>query len=131
MKNKEKPKYTVWQNIGFMLRCAWKARPSVPFVCVAMALVAVAQSLCSLFVAPEILSRVESHAPLSELLMTIAVFAGLGFVLSFLHEYGEQNRMPGEIDVRSEIVRLVGHKACTTSFPNTRDPKVKKLQERA
>ncbi len=131
MKNKEKPKYNVWQNIGFMLRCAWKARKSVPFVCVGMAVLAVAQSLCDLFIAPEILSKVETHAPLSELLLTIATFAGLGFVLSFLQEYGEQNRLPGEIDVRSEIIIRIGHKACTTSFPNTRDPQVQKLQERA
>ncbi len=131
MKNKEKPKYNLLQNLGFMLRCAWKARKSVPFVCVAMALVAVAQNLCSLFVAPEILSRVESHAPLSELLLTIAIFAGLGFALAFLQSYGTENRMMGEIDVRSEIIRRIGRKACTTSFPNTRDPAVQKLQERA
>ncbi len=131
MKNKEKPKYSVWQNIGFMLECAWKARRSVPVICVAMALLAVAQNLCSLFIAPEILSRVETHAPLSELLLTIAVFAGLGFALSFLQRYGEENRMPGEIDVRSEIIFRIGHKACTTSFPNTRDPQVEKLRERA
>ncbi len=131
MKNKEKPKYSVWQNIVFMLECAWKARRSVPLVCIAMALLALAQNFCSLFIAPEILSRVETHAPLSELLLTIAIFAGLGFALSFLQRYGEENRMPGEIDVRSEIIRRIGHKACTTSFPNTRDPQVDKLQERA
>ncbi len=131
MKNKEKPKYNIWQNIGFMLGCAWKARKSVPFICVEMALLVVAQNLCGLFIAPEILSRVEAHAPLSELLLTIAFFAGLGFVLSFLQRYGEENRQPGEIDVRSEIIRRIGHNACTTSFPNTRDPAVEKLRERA
>ncbi len=131
MKNKEKPKYSIMQNIGFMLRCAWKARKSVPFVCVGMAVLAVAQSLCDLFIAPEILGKVEVHAPLSELLLTIGIFAGLGFILSFLQEYGDQNRFPGEVDVRSEIIRRIGHKACTTSFPNTRDPQVQKLQERA
>ncbi len=131
MKNKEKPKYSVWQNIDFMLRCAWKVRRSVPFVCVGMALVAVAQNLCGLFIAPEILSRVETHAPLSELLITIALFTGLGITLSYLQAYGNINRMSGEIDVRSEIIRRIGHKACTTSFPNTRDPGVEKLRERA
>ncbi len=131
MKNKEKPKYNIWQNIGFMLTCAWKVRRSVPFVCVGMALLVVAQNLCGLFIAPEILGKVETHAPLAEMLITIAVFAGFGVVLSYLQEYGNINRMSGEIDVRSELIRRIGHKACTTSFPNTRDPAVQKLQERA
>lgn len=127
----EKPKYNVLQNIAFMLRCAGKVRRSVPYVCVVMALIAVAQNLCNLFLAPQILRKVETQTSLSELLITIAIFAGLGFLVSFLLEYGEQNRMPGEIDVRSEIIRCIGHKACTTSFPNTRDPVVLKLLERA
>ncbi len=131
MKNKEKPKYSIRQNVAFMLACAWKVRRSVPFVCVGMALVAVAQNLCGLFIAPQILGRVEDHAPLWELLITIAVFTGLGVVLSFLQEYGNICRMSGEIDVRTEIIRRIGRKACTTSFPNTRDPEVGKLQERA
>ncbi len=131
MKNKEKPKYNLLQTLRFMLRCAWKARKSVPFVCVAMALIAVGQSLCQLYVAPQILGKVEAQAPISQLLGTIALFAMLGFVLAFLKSYGNENRMMGEIDVRSEIIRLIGRKACTTSFPNTRDPAVQKLQERA
>ncbi len=131
MSSKEKPKYNVWQNIGFMLRCAWKARRGVPFLCVGMAFLAVAQNLCQLFVVPQILSRVEAHAPLSELIITIAVFTGLGFFLAAIQSYGEENRMPGEIEVRTGIIQQINRKGCTTSFPNTRDPAVSRLQEKA
>ncbi len=131
MKNKKKPKYNIWQNIGFMLRCAWASEKTVPFVTVGMALVTVALNLCALFIAPQILGKVEQSAPLVELLTTIAIFTALHFILRSLSAYGEENRMPGEIDVRSEIIRRIGWKVAATSYPNTLNTHFKKLQEQA
>ncbi len=131
MKNKEKPKYNIWQNIGFMLRCAWASEKTVPFVTVGTALVTVALNLCELFIAPQILGKVEQSAPLGELLTTIAIFTALLFVLRSLRAYGEENRQPGEIDARSEIIRRIGWKVAATSYPNTMNTHFKKLQEQA
>ncbi len=131
MKNKEKPKYSILQNIGFMLRCAWASERTVPFVMLLAALLAVGQNLCQLYVAPQILSKVETAAPLWELLLTIGLFTGLNLLLSALVEYFEQSRQPGEIDVRVEILMRLNRKICTTSFPNTRDPAREKLRQEA
>ena len=68
MKDKKKPKYNIAQCIGFMLDMAWKTRRRVPFVCLLLALLQTGQSLLQLFLAPEVLRRVEKGAPLGELL---------------------------------------------------------------
>ena len=37
MKDKIKPKYNAAQNVGWMVKTAWKVRKRVLFICVAMA----------------------------------------------------------------------------------------------
>ncbi len=131
MRNKEKPKYSISQNLGFMFRCAWASERTVPFVMLAAALVAVGQNLCQLYVAPQILGKVETGAPFPSLVLTIGAFTTLSLLLAAAAAYLEQSRMPGEIDVRTEILLRLNRKICTTSFPNTRDPAAEKLREQA
>ncbi len=129
----KKPKvtYGVLDGIRFMLGAAWATCKQVPFVTVTIALLSVARQVCRLFVAPEILSRVESAAPLNQLLATIALFTALELVLSMLHRYGEETRMSGEISVRTAIILRINRKACTTSYPNVHDPEMQKRKQAA
>ncbi len=128
---KEKNRYGVFRCIGFMLSCAWSTRKRVPFVCVLLPLISVAYSVCQLYLAPEILKRVEMGASVEELLVTIAAFAGLSFLLTVCIKYGEENRQPAEIDVRSEVIRRLNRKNCQTSYPNIKDPEKEKLLSQA
>ena len=74
MKDRIKPKYNAAQNVGWMVKIAWRVRKRVLFICVAMAALEVLYNLTQLYVAPEILSCVERHAPVGELLGTIGFF---------------------------------------------------------
>ena len=56
MKVKEKPKYTEWQNVCFMVRTAWRTHKRVLFMCVFIAAVQVGLNLAQLYVTPEILA---------------------------------------------------------------------------
>ena len=42
MKDKTKPRYNAAQNVGWMIKIAWKVRRRVLFLCVAMAALEVA-----------------------------------------------------------------------------------------
>ncbi len=127
MKSKEKPKYSIPRNLAFMLSCAWQTQRSVPILCVVMALVRLASNLCQLYIAPEILSRVEEHASIGQMLATIGIFTLLSFLLAAVSQYGEENRLIGEIEVRQNIIFQLSRKTCTTSYPNSQNPEVKKL----
>ena len=128
---KEKPKYNIWQNICFSVKIAWQTRKQVLIVCVGVAIISVILNLVQLYVAPTILSKVEQHASIPDLIITICGFTALLFLFSALKDYFETSRQPAEIDVRTAIIRLITRKTCDTSYPNIRDPKVLKLKEQA
>lgn len=130
-KTKEKPRYGIWQCVRFMVRTAWHSVRSVLWLCIVFALLTVGINLAQLFIAPMVLQKVESLAPLGELLGTIGVFTAVLLMLSALLGYVDENIMYGRIDVRSAVISKINHKAYTTSYPNTRDPEVLRLHSEA
>jgi ATP-binding cassette subfamily B protein len=84
-----------------------------------------------LYIAPEVLARVEQRAPLWELLLTIGVFTAALFLTNGLKEYVKQNTLFARVDVRSVIIGKLARKCNMTSYPNTLDANFIKLREKA
>lgn len=131
MKNKNKPKYNAAQNVGWMVKLAWQNRKRVLLFCLVTAILEVGLNLTQLYIAPEILSRVETHAPLSELLGTIGFFTLILFLLQGFTDYVNQNTMFPRVDIRTVLIGMLGRKSNMTSYPNTLDADYIKLQEKA
>lgn len=131
MKKSEKPKYNVWQSIGFMLRRAWRDQKSVLVFCIVLAALDLCVNLTQLFIAPAILQKVEIAAPLPLLLWTIGGFALALLILTGLREYTNHNLLFGRVHVRCNILADLNEKGCTTAYPNAQDPEVRKLSDRA
>ena len=130
-KETQKPKYNMWQNSAYMVKQAWKVRKSVLPMCVACAAVAASKTITELFIAPTILAKIETTAPLTELLAAILFFCAVLFVLSGLHIYLDANSLYGRIAVRSDIVIQIGNKLATTSYPNIFDTKFVNMENKA
>ena len=128
---KTKPKYNVWQNVRFMLALAWRKGKDVLALCVLFAALSLGINLAQLFIAPVVLAQVEAHAPLPRLLGAIAGFALALILLNGLLGYVDQNTMFGRVRLRISIINDLNEKACTTSYPNARDPEALKLFEKA
>jgi len=128
---KEKPKYNIAQNVGWMLKIAWKTRKRVMLFCVLTATLEVLYNLTQLYIAPEILQRVENHAPLAELLGTVLLFTVLLFFVLGFKDYIKENTLYPRVDVRSAIIGMITLKSNTTSYPNTLDAQYLKLREKA
>ena len=126
-----KPKYSVWQNLRFMLALAWHKGKDVLALCVLFAALSLGINLAQLFIAPAVLAQVEAHAPLPRLLGSIASFALALVLLNGLLGYVDQNTMFGRVRLRISLIGDLNEKACTTSYPNIRDPEVLKLFEKA
>lgn len=131
MNVKEKPKYGIWKCVFFMVKTAWNSVRSVLWLCIVFAVLTVGINLAQLFIAPMVLQKVETLAPLGELLGTIGIFSVILLVLNALLGYVDENILYGRVDVRSEIISMINHKAYTTSYPNTRDPEVLRLHSEA
>ena len=128
---KEKQKYSTWDGVKYMIRTAWDHRPSVLILCVLLALVEVGIHLVNLYIAPEILSRVEDGGAIGSLLWAITMFSLMLFLLMGLKKYIEINRLFGQIDIRQELLKRVTHQSIFTSYPNAKDPAVLKKKEAA
>ena len=128
---KTKPKYSSVENVGWMIANAWRECKSVLFICVIIAVASVALNLTELFIAPQILQRVENGAKASSLLLTIAIFSGTLFLLMGLKSYFEDNSLYGRIAVRTAIIVKINEKTNTTSYPNMLDSKIQKLRSKA
>ena len=128
---KTKPKYSSVENVGWMIANAWRECKSVLLICFIIAVVSVALNLTELFIAPQILQRVENGAEISSLLLTIAIFSGTLFLLLGLKRYFEDNSLYGRVAVRTAIVVKINEKTNTTSYPNMLDSNIQKLRSRA
>ncbi|MBE5868946.1 MAG: ABC transporter ATP-binding protein [Lachnospiraceae bacterium] len=119
------------QNTWFMIKLAWTSgEKKVLVLSILSALLAVALNLVNLYISPTILSVVERHVSVMELLWTI-----LGFVLGIMlvsaaSTYVNTNTQYGRISVRLEIINLLNRKAATTSYPNVDDDGFSKLLAR-
>ena len=128
---KTKPKYSSVENVGWMIANAWRECKSVLLICFIIAVVSVALNLTELFIAPQILQRVENGAEITSLLLTIAIFSGTLFLLLGLKRYFEDNSLYGRVAVRTAIVVKINEKTNTTSYPNMLDSNIQKLRSRA
>ena len=131
MKSMEKPKYSIRQNVCFMVRTAWNTHKRVLIMCIVIAAIQVGLSLAQLYAAPEILARVEQRASVAELLRTIGLFTAALFLLQGGKSYCAEARLPAEVEVRSAIIRKINRKINETAYPNVHDPKILKLEEQA
>ena len=130
-KKRTKPSHNTLQNVIWMLHNAWKSCRTVPLWCVVLAALTVGLNLAELFVAPRILQKVETSAPVGELLATIAGFAGLLFVLTGLKQYVTTFSQWGQIEVRMGLLRAITGKVLRTSYPNRLDVEAEGLFSKA
>ena len=131
MKEKTKPKYNVIQNVWWMTKIAWNTRRRVLLFCILSAGLEVLYNLTQLYIAPEILTRVEQHEPLGNLLAAIAFFTLALFFAMGAKDYISHNALFPRVEVRSSILGMLGWKNNTTSYPNTLKADFIKLREKA
>ena len=110
MKKKEKPKYNTVQNIGWMVKMAWNSSRRVLLFCVLTAVLEVLLNLVQLYLAPEVLAKVEQKTSVQDLLVTIGIFTAALFLVQGCKEYVKTNTLFPRVDVRTAIIGKVAEK---------------------
>lgn len=117
---RQKPDYSLGQNIAYMISLAWKQRRSVIFFALTMSVVAILLSLTQLFIVPYILGFVEANVSVAELTTIILLFTGALILLSAAQSYFSSCSQFGRIEVRLIIGSMIQNKALTMSYPELR-----------
>lgn len=131
MQKKEKPRYHMLQNVGWMIKNAWKTCRRLLFLVAAVAVLEVLYSLAELYAAPKILKIVQTKGSIGELLRAIVFFTAALFVTRGLIYYLSEYSTYCRIEVRSAIIGQISYKCNTTSYPNTLKEEFVKLRESA
>lgn len=126
-----RPKYNMWQNSAYMIALAWKRQKTVLLFCLIIAGAGITSSTAELLVVPAILNRVETAAPLNQLLGTILGFTAVLMLSAAIGSYINTNAIFGRIDLRAHLADLVQYKFCVTSYPNTEDASALRKLEKA
>ena len=124
-----KPQYNMAQNTAYIIAAAWETRKSVLWYSLLVVFCAVSLDLVNLFTVPTILARVETAAPLPDLLLTILFFAGALILLKGLNAYVHTNLIFGRTEIRVMLLQRINRKLATTSYPYTEDEEVNKKRE--
>ena len=121
---KSKPQYNMWQNTGFMILLAIKAKEKkVLVLCLLSSCLTVMINMVNLYISPMILGVIERKGSVSELLIMIGYLVGSMMFLEAISTYVNENTIFGRISVRLAILNLTNKKAAITSYPNVHDEK--------
>lgn len=115
-----------------MIKLAWTAgQKKVLVICLLSVILTVVLNLINLYITPVILSAVERHVPITELLLTIAFFVLCTILVSAASTYVKANTTFSRADIRSELLSMLNKKSAITSYPNLDDEKFKNLLSKA
>ena len=131
MKENNKPKYGVTQNVLWMIKTAWGSRKRTLLFCLLTATLEVLLNVVQLYLAPEVLSKVERRVSPLELLATIGIFTAALFLIRGAMAYIKENTLFARVDVRSAIIGKVAAKCNETAYPNTLREAFTKLRAKA
>lgn len=122
-----KKKYSVFSNIFYLLKLAFKQIKSLYFVLLLVFLAKVLKAIIELSFTPKILSLLENASDLKTLLITAAIFAILFFISDFIINGFEQIASIRTGVLRQRMLYLINEKFLTSSYALSIDSKFKKL----
>ena len=125
-KRKEKEKYSMYQVLKYFIANTWQMHKSIILFSAALVLLMAVQHILELLVSPMILTKIETKAPVSELLVTIAVFAGGILLTSGANQYIRLNFTREKTLLRLQFLQKLGEKYTRTSYINMMDPEFEK-----
>ena len=128
---KQKPAYSLGQNVAYMISLAWSKQYSVILLALVMSVAAILLSLTQLFIVPSILGAVEDKVSVSELMVIILLFTGALILLSAAGAYLSSCAQFGRIEVRLIIGSMIQNKALTMSYPDIENQDVRKKMDKA
>lgn len=119
---KEKEKYSMWQVLQYFIGNTWQMHKSIILFSAALVLLMAGQHILELLVSPAILTKIETKAPISGLLVTIAVFVGGILLTSGVNQYIRLNFTREKTLLRLQFQKKIADKYTTTSYINMMDP---------
>lgn len=128
---KEKPKYNVWQNSGYVLKKMRERDKSLLWIIGGQIFLAVAISTTAMFLPKAVVSLIISGGALSALVMVVLAFSLSLAVMQMAEGYLELIAQPRKILQRMRICIDIFDKAVTTDYANLEEKAFKDAKQKA
>jgi len=136
-KEREKPKYGIIKCLGYIFSTAFKYRREVPVLLVFQILFNVSNAIFGFYMSPMILSKLEAHSTVGELLLTAAFFIGGCFISDAAIAYiGRGTGANGlkrayQVELRSRVIEKLSDKLAGTSYCHSLDNEFARAGQKA
>ncbi len=115
---KNKPKYSIFQNIGYSVKTTWKYSKLLLVLTTTSAVLGIVVNLVQLYIAPMILLQIEQAASAWELIGTILLFTAALLITQSLKTYADETKHIGSMQLKDGLSIALMRRGCTTSYPN-------------
>ncbi len=126
-----KPKYNIFKVNGFCVQAAWQCSRDVPLLCLLLAAATAVRTALGMLISPALLDKLETGAPLAELLSTALLFTAALMAANAVRGYLDECVYSGRTKVRISMQRMLSAKSAHTAYPNTQDPAFLQLRTKA
>ena len=136
-KEREKPKYGILKCLGYIFSTAFKYRREVPVLLVFQILFNVSSAIFGFYMSPMILSKLEAHSTVGELLLTAAFFIGGCFIsdaaIAYIGRGTGANglKMAYQVELRSRVIEKLSDKLAETSYCHSLDNEFARAGQKA
>ncbi len=130
-KEKEKPKYNVWQNTKYVFHNAWVKDKVVLLIILVQIFLTVALSTVTLFLPKTIIAQITNSVDIKTLIYTIMVFTLVITCLSAFKTYFDNIAWVRRCGLRSNLFSEYFDKILSTDYGNLEEQKFIELKEKA
>lgn len=121
-------KYSLFQNILFILKEAWELKKNKLLLYIFIAIIAnVGLSLVELFITPQIVKMIELKSDLFTILLFAIGIVLLYFIFESMKKIMGEYMLTPKIDVRTNLINKLVKRNLTMPYPLTLDTKVSQL----
>ena len=130
-KEKENPKYNIWQNSSYVIKNAWKQDKTVLLVILAQIFLTVALSIVALFLPRTVVAQIIGGVQINILVLTILAFTATTVILQFIMRYFSSAYNFKRSLLRIKITHDILTKTITTDYPNLEDRHFNDVKQKA
>jgi len=131
MKKETKPKYSTWQNIGYVLQSAWRRDRYVVFTMIAVCALIPAIPAVAMFLPKTVVALIMENAAAMTLISAVLAFTIAGVIMQSVKSYLDSTMQARRIGLRIWISHDIMKKSMETDYANIENKAFTDSKQRA
>lgn len=128
---KEKPKYNIWQNSGYVIKNAWARDKTVLLIILLQIFLTIILSVFGLFLPRTVVAQIIGDVQVQTLVVTVLAFTVATVILQSIKSYLGNAYRYRRTWLRIKVAHDILAKTITTDYPNLEDKHFNDVKQKA